>query len=57
MARDDDPPDRRMSWTKIVEKGSQRLYERVAGPGGSVDNVLRVQVCAPAYARGTHGLY
>lgn len=60
MARDDDSPH--MSWIEIVtqEKATGRLrelYERVAGPGGAVDNVLQIHSLRPHTLEGHMALY
>jgi len=51
-----------MSWIDIVSKeqaagGLRELYERVAGPGGKVDNVLQVQSLRPHTLEGHMALY
>jgi uncharacterized peroxidase-related enzyme len=51
-----------MSWINIVWKGQatgplQELYERVAGPGGTVDNVLQVHSLRPHTLEAHMALY
>src|SRR5919108_3378597 len=51
-----------MSWIDIVSKEQatgrlQELYERVAGPGGAVDNVLQIHSLRPHTLEGHMALY
>jgi uncharacterized peroxidase-related enzyme len=51
-----------MSWINIVGKGQatgrlQKLYERVAGPDGNVDNILQVHSLRPHTLEGHMALY
>lgn len=51
-----------MSWIDVVTKGQadgrlRELYERVAGPGGTVDNVLQIHSLRPHTLEGHMGLY
>jgi uncharacterized peroxidase-related enzyme len=52
----------RMSWINIVGKGQatgrlQKLYERVAGPDGNVDNILKVHSLRPHTLEAHMALY
>jgi uncharacterized peroxidase-related enzyme len=51
-----------MNWINVVGKGQatgrlQNLYERVAGPGGTVDNVLQVHSLRPHTLEAHMALY
>jgi uncharacterized peroxidase-related enzyme len=60
--RDDDAANRTMSWINIIGKEQamgrlQTLYERVAGPGGTVDNVLQIHSLRPHTLEAHMALY
>jgi uncharacterized peroxidase-related enzyme len=62
MAHEADTLNGRMSWINIIGKEQatgrlQTLYERVAGPGGTVDNVLQIHSLRPHTLEGHMALY